>query len=172
MEITEVKKILESLLDSMGVRGRRIEVVAGDPHTFLNVITPESGMLIGVQGETLRTINYIVKKIVEHRLERREWQENHPFLIDVNSYHRKRIGGLREQARILAERARAFKSDVAMNPLNAYERMIVHAVFSDDPEIRTESAGTGKTRHIVFKYVSTENEDRITSGDKALFDSK
>ena len=55
-------------------------------------------------------------------------------------------------ARMLAQRARLFKHDVEMEPKSAYERLVIHELFSNDPEIKTESAGEGKFRHIVLKY--------------------
>jgi spoIIIJ-associated protein len=61
---------------------------------------------------------------------------------------------VRQNARPLAQRARLFKHDVEMAPMSAYERLVVHELFSEDPEIKTESAGEGKFRHIVLKYKS------------------
>jgi predicted RNA-binding protein Jag len=53
---------------------------------------------------------------------------------------------------MLAERARYFKSSIEMDPMSSYERMIVHAEFTETPDIATESAGFGKDRHVVLKY--------------------
>ena len=55
---------------------------------------------------------------------------------------------------MLAERAKTFKSDIEMPPINAYERMLVHSMFINDREIKTESEGEGKTRRIIFRYAS------------------
>lgn len=165
MQISEVKKILEEILHKLSIDVKRVEVVASDPHTFLSISTPDSGILIGVQGENLRALNYLIKKIVEAKSSS---QDQFPsFIVDVNGYHRRRVAELRQRAHVLAERARTFKSDIAMDPLNSYERMIVHAALVDDLEVRTESAGIGKERHIVFKY---ENSEESTStSDKELF---
>jgi len=59
---------------------------------------------------------------------------------------------VRQNARMLAQRARLFKHDVELAPQSAYERLVVHELFAEDPEIKTESAGEGKFRHIVLKY--------------------
>lgn len=165
MDISEAKKVLEEVLTRLSIAVKRVEVVAGDPHPFLSVTTADSGVLIGIQGEHLRALNYLVKKILEAR-HGGSIQNEQPFLIDVNGYYRKRMIQLKQQARILAERARAYKADVEMEPVNAYERLIVHDVFSNDPEIYTESVGVGKGRHIVFKYKHSTN---TLVNDKALF---
>lgn len=167
MQISIAKQVVENVLKKLGIAVRRIEVVAGDPHPIISVTTPDSRMLIGVQGEHLRSLNYLVKKIVETKQGKGDRaSENSGFLIDINGYHRKHISELKQQARILAERARTYKADVAMPPLNPYERMIIHATYAHDTDITTESAGFGKERHIIFKC--RKNQDTL-SGDKALF---
>jgi spoIIIJ-associated protein len=60
---------------------------------------------------------------------------------------------------MLAQRARLFKHDVEMSPMNPYERLVVHELFAEDPEIVTESAGEGKFRHIVLKYRSAQKNE-------------
>lgn len=75
------------------------------------------------------------------------------FIIDVNGYQKKRIDEIKDKATILVERARYYKSSVDMDPMSPYERMIVHSVFSQDQQIKTESAGEGRERHVVIKYI-------------------
>ena len=64
---------------------------------------------------------------------------------------------VRANARMLAQRARLFKRDVEMSPMNPYERLVVHELFAEDPEIQTLSEGEGKFRHIVLKYRSVQS---------------
>ena len=79
-------------------------------------------------------------------------EEAAAFLIDVNGHHEAQMEHVRQDARTLAQRVRLFKHDVEMPPLSSYERLVVHEMFSNDPDITTESAGEGKFRHIVLKY--------------------
>jgi spoIIIJ-associated protein len=85
-------------------------------------------------------------------IERAHGEEAAVFLIDVNGHHETQMERVRQEARVLAQRARLFKHDVEMPPLSSYERLVVHEMFAEDPEIDTESAGEGKFRHIVLKY--------------------
>lgn len=112
------------------------------------VSTPDSAILIGERGDRLLALNHLVKRIVERKLK----DENISFMVDINDYQKKRIDDIRARARMLAERARYFKSSVDMDPMSSYERMIVHAEFTDTPDITTESLGSGKDRHIVLRY--------------------
>ena len=53
---------------------------------------------------------------------------------------------------MMAERARYFKSSVAVDPMPPHERRIVHEFLAEMPDLETESEGTGDKRHIVIKY--------------------
>ncbi|HEY4502548.1 MAG TPA: R3H domain-containing nucleic acid-binding protein [Candidatus Paceibacterota bacterium] len=168
MHITEAKIIVEHFLKMLTIDATRVEISANDPHPLLNINTTDSGILIGSEGENLRALNYIVRKIIEKKTTGGgEASSTPPFLIDVNGYHRKHIASIRQQSYILSERARTFRSDVVMDPMNSYDRMIVHALFSHDPEIQTESVGVGKQRHIVFKY--KKPQEMTFSSDRTLF---
>jgi len=112
------------------------------------VSSPDSALLIGERGDRLMALNHLVRRIVERELPDAET----PFLIDVNNYQKRRIDEIRTKAHMLAERARYFKSSIEMDPMSSYERMIVHAEFTETPDIATESAGFGKDRHVVLKY--------------------
>ncbi|HEX9608954.1 MAG TPA: R3H domain-containing nucleic acid-binding protein [Candidatus Paceibacterota bacterium] len=161
MEKDNVKEILKKLLEVLTVRFREIERHDSAVHPVYHIATDDAPILIGAGGENLRALNYIAKRIVERML----GAEHTHFLLDVNGYQRKRIEAIEQQARMLAERARTFKSDVAMNPLNAYERMIVHNLFSDDHDVTTESVGEGKQRHVVFhcrgSFARAETNDSL-----------
>ena len=68
------------------------------------------------------------------------------------SYQKKRIDDVRAKAHILAERARYFKSSVEMDPMSSYERMIVHAEFTNTNDIVTVSTGQGRERRIIIRF--------------------
>lgn len=143
----DLKTFTAELFEKLGVSTDSIDVLSGH-RTVVKVSSPESATLIGPNGEHLRALNSIARRLVEQK----HGAEAASFLIDVNGYHEAQMETVRGQARMLAQRARLFKHDVEMPPLSAYERLVVHELFADDPEIKTESAGEGKFRHIVLKY--------------------
>ncbi len=120
------------------------------------ISTPDSAILIGERGDRLMAINHLVKRMVEKHSDNAELS----FLIDVNNYQKKHIDEIRAKANMLAERARYFKSSVEMDPMSSYERMIVHAEFTDTKDIATESTGYGRDRRVTIKY--TESKDPST----------
>jgi spoIIIJ-associated protein len=141
------KEIIERILKDMGVSYTSLEETELLGNIVFAIKTEESKQLIGRNGETLRALTHIVKKMVEKAGGDRK------FGIDVNGYRANKIKELEKTARLLAERARSLKYDVEMAPMSAYERMVVHSVLADEKEIETESRGEGRDRRLVIKFV-------------------
>ncbi len=158
MDEETVKQTIKELLERLTISVERIDVEVGNGQTLYHIHTKDSGLLIGMNGENLRAVNVILKKIIERRANAPEAKQ---FLIDVNGYHSHRIVELQRTARMLGERAKVFKYDVEMSPMNSYERRIIHSLFANDREISTESVGEGKVRRVVLKY--TNNKSPIAS---------
>lgn len=144
-----LKKMAATLLGTLGVGEFDIVLLQGH-RTVVAVSSPDSKELIGPHGEHLRAINLLLRKMIEQQF----GEESANFLVDVNNYHEEKMERVRQSARMLAQRARLFKHDVELEPMSSYERLVVHELFAEDPEIKTESAGEGKFRHIVLKYQS------------------
>lgn len=147
METESVVTVLKGILERLGLPYDHIEVSEAAGSTIFTIRTTESGKLIGNHGETLSALNHVVKRMLEDVLTK----EVH-FVIDVNGYHQKKIKSLEDQARLVAERARTFRYDVELPPMNAYERMIIHSTLKDMTDIETASHGEGALRHIVVRY--------------------
>lgn len=148
MEEEKLKEYIKEFVKKMSVVVDDVEIIFIAAHTMFNIKTPDSKQLIGPHGEHLRSLNYIIRRSVERINEEKESK----FMVDVNGYQYKHIQSLEQNATLLADRVRTFKSSAAMSPMTAYERMIIHAMFSDDKEISTNSDGIGPTRHIVLSY--------------------
>jgi spoIIIJ-associated protein len=118
---------------------------------WFSIRTNEPELFIGRGGETLQAWNHIVRKMVEKQLMGAEAFTE--IMIDVNDYQKKKVDNLKTIAHMMAERARFFKSSVDVDPMSAYERKIIHAFLSTKGDVKTESIGEGKNRHIVIKYV-------------------
>ena len=142
----DLSSFVSKLLSLLGVEGT-VELKTGH-RTVAAVTSPDSARLIGERGEHLRALNTVARRLVEAE----HGEDAASFLIDVNGYHESQMEKVRQSARMLAQRARLFKHDVELHPMSPYERLVVHELFAEDPEIKTESAGEGKFRHIVLKY--------------------
>ena len=105
----------------------------------------DSGLLIGRRGETLRDVQFIVRMLVNRRIEQRA-----NIIIDVERYQLRRTQKLHtiaESAARSASRGRA----KSLDPMTPEERRIVHMALSDNAQVVTESEGQGSERHVVVK---------------------
>lgn len=146
--MNEIRTITEALLKTLGVEATYEErMFAEQPVLALTV--SDGPLLIGSQGDRLRALNTLVRMIAEKKglVER--------FTIDINNFQHDAVLKLQETAKGLAERARSLKYDVELNPMRAFDRMIVHAALSNEPNIKTESIGEGRERRIVIKYIES-----------------
>ena len=148
MEDEALQKYIQEFIQTMGVAYDAIESAEVAGQQMYNIRTTESKLLIGPRGEHLRALNYLIRRSVEAKTGEKETR----FMIDVNSYQKKHIQEIEQKAKLLAERVRTFKSSADMTPMSAYERMIIHSLFSNDPEINTSSEGVGQNRHVVLSY--------------------
>lgn len=148
MDASELTLLVENVIRLLGCTTQNVVVSTGH-RTIVAVKSPDEA-LIGPQGEHLRALNIIVRRMAEQR----HGEAAATFLIDVNGYHEAQMETVRTTARMFAQRARLFKQEVAMEPMSAYERLVVHELFAQDPQIETRSEGEGKLRHIVLKPVN------------------
>lgn len=147
-----IKKLIEDTLNNIGVRYDIVEETE-DPSTqkkLYRIKTPESGLLIGEGGETFQALSHLIRRIAGKGKE-----DGIDFSIDVNDYKSSIIDKLKVKAGILANRARDMKTDIEMEPMSSYERLIIHGALSDQPNIKTESIGEGRDRRLVIKYVES-----------------
>lgn len=112
--------------------------------------TKEAGLLIGEGGQNLFALSHILKRLAESEFKKREL-ERIQFLLDVNGYQLKRIEELKNTARINAQRVRYFKKEISLEPMNAYERRIIHSFLTEYPDIITKSTGEDPNRRVVIK---------------------
>ena len=156
-----VEKTLRELLDAASLPYTEIvrNEVAGQ--TIFAIQTEDASMLIGTHGDTVHALDHLVKKIVEKRLPPVASGEGGVdggpphFLVDVNDYRAKQIKDLQNKALMMAERARSFQYDVELSPMSAYERLIIHTTLQNEPNVKTESQGEGRSRRVVIRYQSS-----------------
>lgn len=158
MEKNKIKKIIEEIFKYTGCSLSGCEVSEEDGMIWCMIETPDSKMMIGREGETLRSFNHLVRKIIEK--EEGSFEDDMKKLfIDINGYQKNRLDSLKNIAHMMAERARYFKSNIEIDPMPAYERRIIHMFLENNKDIKTESEGVGPNRRVVIKYIN--NPDTI-----------
>lgn len=147
----KIQKIVEDIFTHTASSITKCEFKEENGMLWCLIDTPDSRFMIGRDGETLRSLNHIVQKIIEKDIPE---DQTTRVLIDVNGYQKKRFDNLKNIAHMMAERARYFKSNIEVDPMPAYERRIVHMFLEGMPDIKTESEGTGPNRRVIIKYVN------------------
>ncbi len=153
-----IESNLRGLLERMGASFTGIEKQTVAGQTVFAIQTADTAHLIGTHGDTIYALDTILKKMIERTLEKQATEgaqaEEPLFLVDVGGYRVQKIKDLESKALMMAERARSFQYDVELSPMSAYERLIVHTVLAEQPNIKTESQGEGRGRRVVIRYVA------------------
>lgn len=145
------KQLIENILSSMGIKYDTVEET-DDSITgkkLFVIKTPESGLLIGDNGDTFYALSHLIRRIAS-----KDMEEMADFALDVNDYRSSMVNKLKMTAGMLANRARDMKVDVEMDPMSSYERLIIHGTLSGQPNIKTESIGEGRDRRLVIRYIA------------------
>lgn len=155
MNQDKIKGIIEEIFKNTACTISKCEFSEEGNMLWCMIETPDSSFMIGRDGETLRSLNHIVQKILEKDSFSKEGSlEKGPNLfIDINGYQKKRFDNLKTIAHMMAERARYFKSNIEVDPMPSFERRIIHMFLENAKDIKTESEGYGPNRRVVIKYI-------------------
>lgn len=136
---------LSKLLQHMGFDAS-VTVSNNDAERIeLEVVGPDAELLAGNKGETLDALQLIVNKMVGRQLD-----ISRPVSIDAAGYRERREESLIELARRLSEKARQSGQVVALNPMSASDRRIIHMTLKEEPGVTTRSEGDGIDRRLLI----------------------
>ena len=136
-------------------------IINGDANVYprINIIGADTGILIGHHGETLDAIQYLVNLSALRKSKQKDG-DYVKIVVDIEGYREKREETLRTLARRMAARAVKYKRNVFLEPMNAYERRIIHSELQSFENVSTHSVGADKDRKIIITY-----EDRTSVKD-------
>ena len=145
IDVIEIaKEVLNTLLKLMGIDGR-VKVFSRELPVVLNVEGKDLGILIGRQGQTLTSLEYITRLVVAGKSN--SWL---PLNVDVADYKKRRQESLQRLALYLAEQVKVKKHPISLEPMPPDERRIVHLALADYPDVTTQSIGDGDNRKVVI----------------------
>ena len=104
------------------------------------------GKLIGFRGETLNAIQTLLSGL------KRSGEGRYRLYLDIENYKKAREQTLVDLANRMADKAEEIERNVHLDPMNAYERRIIHSTLQDRTLVETESMGEGEKRHVVIKF--------------------
>ncbi len=144
----KIEQFIKGLLEHMGSNAVP-HAVKGEDNTYnVELVGEDLGYLIGRRGDTLDAIqhlaNYSVNRGVEGHLR---------INVDAEDYRAKREDSLRKYARKKAQQVLKAHRRTTLEPMNAYERHVIHAALQDMENITTYSTGTEPNRRVVIEYI-------------------
>jgi len=126
----------------------------GFPEAEITIQDEHHKVLAIVDDELIRSNISTVLPAIEHLINLMVHRDNLPaYVVDLNYYRRERERLIIELAKAAAKKAMITKSEVSLPAMNAYERRLVHVEISTHPDLKTESVGAGKDRHIIIQLI-------------------
>ena len=140
------KAFLQEVLKNMGI-DVVIEKMIKSDKILLHLHGKNLGILIGKHGQTLDALQYLTNLTTNQGENARYF-----IMLDVENYRHRREETLKQLAHRLANRVKQNGESVTLEPMNGYERKIIHVALQNDSEVRTESEGKDPYRHVVIYY--------------------
>ena len=144
----KIEQFLKGLLEHMGSEAVPHAWKESEDTYKVDLVGDDLGYLIGRRGDTLDAIqhlcNYSVKRGVEGHIR---------INVDAEAYREKREESLRRYARKKAQQVLKARRRTTLEPMNAYERHVIHATLQEMDNITTHSTGTEPNRRVVIEYV-------------------
>lgn len=142
------KNFLKQMIEDMGIDCDIESRTEGNMIKFNIMCSEESdiGIIIGKRGETLDSLQYIVNLVTN-----RNSDTYIRVILDCNQYRSKRERSLQKLARRLADKAVQTGRDIKLEPMNPYERRIIHTYLQNDENVNTFSQGNEPNRRVIIK---------------------
>ena len=136
---------LKDVIEKMGIQDVKFSAVQKGEATIIHLDGEKMGALIGRRGETMESLSYLAS-LVANRLE----GDYIKLGLDVAGYRDKRESDLTALAQRIGAKVRRTGRSFAMEPMNPYERRIIHSAISKMEGVRSESKGEGRDRRVVI----------------------
>jgi len=143
-----VEKVKEIVTEIFRITGDTSEfnVTYEDNRVTLKIDSGKSAHLIGYKGKTLNAIQSTINSMLQ-----KEAEDYVKVFVEVNDYKDKKEERLKELARRMEKNAVKYRKDIRLEPMSAYERMIIHTELANSEKVVTESYGQEPRRRVVIK---------------------
>lgn len=136
---------LKETTEKMGLE-LSFKAYADDNNVFIDIAGKDAGTIIGKRGQTLDAIQYLTSLAVNKKSE-----DYVRVVLDAENYRSKREKTLERLAHRLADKVVRTKRSVKLEPMNPYERMVIHAALVNGPKVKTRSEGEEPYRRVVIE---------------------
>jgi spoIIIJ-associated protein len=138
-----IREHVSSILDAMNFDSR-VEVYDAGGFIAVDVVSEDTALFIGQKGETIDALQYLVNVAA---FKERDFFKR--IVLDAEGYRQRRVEAIQGMAHRTARKALRERRTVEMPPMNSSERRVVHLYLSENPNVTTESEGTGDGRRVM-----------------------
>ncbi len=145
--LEETKMFIVNTLKAMKIEAEVKAKIDEEGSICIDMIGKKMGVLIGKRGQTLDALQYLANRVAN--------KEKDGYIrvkLDTENYRERRKETLENLAKNIASKVKRTKRPVSLEPMNPYERRIIHSALQSDPYIVTYSEGEEPYRHLVVKY--------------------
>ena len=142
--VSAVEKFIQDTLGAMNMEVEISSGIDGDGALCVNMKGEHMGILIGKRGQTLDSLQYLANRVANKH------QEGYVRVkLDTENYRARREETLRHLAKNIAHKVKRTRRPVSLEPMNPYERRIIHSALQSDPYVTTHSEGEDPYRKVV-----------------------
>ena len=136
-------EVLKGILTKMGIEGDIRDLKEGENKVYIELESKYSGLIIGKRGKTLEALQFIVNLIVNHQTKTEK-----KIILDIEAYRAKRERALRKMSREIAIKVIRTGKPWVLEPMNTFERRLIHLTLQNDSRVITKSEGQGIYRKV------------------------
>jgi spoIIIJ-associated protein len=153
---TDATNYLKSILIGMGFSDANVTVKETEEDLFFEITCGEDyGNIIGRRGETLDALQYLTRLYVN-----RADKDGKRVALNVGDYRKRREETLKSLAKRQAQRAIKYRRSCVLEPMNPYERRIIHTAIQEISGVSSHSVGEGENRRVVIVSDDCDNQKR------------
>ena len=151
--IETCEKFIYDLMNAMGMDDVKVTSVVDEEGALsINMEGSNMGILIGKRGQTLDSLQYLTNRVAN------KMQDGYVRVkLDTEDYRRRRKETLENLAKNIASKVKRTRKTVSLEPMNPYERRIIHSALQSDPAVSTHSEGEEPYRRVVVTLVRNRN---------------
>lgn len=147
---SDIKQFIKQFINSffsIALIDIKVEILEISEIFNINIETEASAILIGKDGKNLAALQIILRQALINK-----FKKSIKVNLDIANYKAKRVNRLEYQIQNIAKEIISTKIDVKLDPMNSYERRIVHNIINSYNELSTESVGESPNRYIIIHY--------------------
>lgn len=148
IDTEKITSLLQAIFAKLDIEAEiQIEIDQNEKVVNINVEGDDTGDIIGKRGQTLDAIQYLISIIVNKKQD-----EYYRVKLDTNNYRERRQKTLENLAKNVAAKVKKTRKKVALEPMNPYERRVIHSYLQSDKFVTTKSEGEEPNRRVVVYY--------------------